>query len=354
MKVLLILLFISINCITDNNETFDKMIKDLSNLEKYIREYIKEKSYTEKSLTHLITCYIRLGAYTTSEWSLVAGDIPDDLISYVKAKDKEQGTSAESTQSYRDTLMPNGETMDFVHMFAVMNGIENGNSYSGTYAHLVGWGGDTEQLLEDIMNTQGDLDYLMKYIKDNYFMIKGGFDGGDLISDLDGPILLKDKNDNNNFADLIKNYYTTNKYKSRVKKFVDLTFPNLVDKVNKETFRSELYNIYNSDIFIKVLECQKGLRDPGLIKCYSPSEIKEQYLPHQKAAVFVVSDYFVDNYDKGGEDEKEEEEEEKGEEEHKKEEPKSDIPDSSGNKGSYQTQNFIYFICFIFLIFLLL
>ena len=43
MKVLLILLFISINCITDNNETFDKMIKDLSNLEKYIREYIKEK-----------------------------------------------------------------------------------------------------------------------------------------------------------------------------------------------------------------------------------------------------------------------------------------------------------------------
>ena len=88
MKVLLILLLISINCITDNNETFDKMIKDLSNLEKYIREYIKEKSYTEKSLTHLITCYIRLGAYTTSEWSLVAGDIPDDLISYVKAKDK--------------------------------------------------------------------------------------------------------------------------------------------------------------------------------------------------------------------------------------------------------------------------
>ena len=85
--------------------------------------------------------------------------------------------------------MPNGETMDFVHMFAVMNGIENGKSYSDTYAHLVGWGGDTEQLLEDIMNVQGDINYLMQYAKDNFFMIKGGFDEGDMIANLDGPIL---------------------------------------------------------------------------------------------------------------------------------------------------------------------
>ena len=60
MKVLFIFLFIYINSLIDKDETFDKMINDLSNLEKYIKGYIKEKSYTEKSLTHLIVCYIRL------------------------------------------------------------------------------------------------------------------------------------------------------------------------------------------------------------------------------------------------------------------------------------------------------
>ena len=48
--------------------------------------------------------------------------------------------------------------------------------------------------------------------------------------------------------------------------------------------------------FIKVLECQKGMRDPGIVGCYTPSVIKEQYLENQKAAVYVVSDYFFENY----------------------------------------------------------
>ena len=49
-------------------------------------------------------------------------------------------------------------------MFAVMNGIEYGNSYSDQFAHLVGWGGDTEQLLEDIMNQKGNLESLMEIL----------------------------------------------------------------------------------------------------------------------------------------------------------------------------------------------
>ena len=116
-------------------------------------------------------------------------------------------------------------------MFAVMNGIENGNSFSSNYAHLVGWGGDTEQLLEDIMNIEGDLESIMNHAKNNYFRIKGGFDEADLTSDLDGPILLDMKNDNNNFADIMKEYLSNKENnKNRVNKFVELTFPNLINK----------------------------------------------------------------------------------------------------------------------------
>ena len=297
MKILYIILLISINLIQSNEETFNKIIEDLQNLETYIKEYIKEKSYKDSSLTHLIVCYIRLGAYSSSEWSIAGGQIPEDLASYISSKDKEKGTSAQKTRTYRVITTPNGDKIDFVHMFAVMNGIEYGNSFSSNYAHLVGWGGDTEQLLEDIMSIEGDLETIMNQAKNNYFRIKGGFDEADLISDLDGPILLDSKDDDIDFADIMKNYYSNkenNKY--RVNKFVELTFPNLINTIDKETFRNEIYKIYNNDMLINILECKKGIRN-GFFSCLLTGDIKEQYIQQQKAAVYVVSDYLFENYE---------------------------------------------------------
>ena len=364
------MLFITITCIGINDDNYEKMLKDLYNLENYIKEYIKEKSYTNSTLTHLITCYIRIGVYTDKEWEPVGGLLPDDLVSYITIKDEEKGTSAQATQTYREIVMPNGETIDFVHMFAVMNGIEHGKSFSDIYAHLVGWGSDTEQLLEDIMYQQGDLEYLIQFTKENYFRIKGGFSEADLISDLDGPILLFNKTDDNYFADLIRNYYNIEECNNRVNKFVELTFPTLVDKVNNETFRNVIYNIYNNDPLINALECKKGMRSKGFAGCYTPSEIKEKYALNQKAAVYVVSDYFFENYkiypepeeeesEKEGKEESKEEEYEKDEEEEKRKESEneekegaeekeeegenSDVTDSDNadNKSLFETLNII-------------
>ena len=364
------MLFLHITCIGINDENYEKMLKDLYNLENYIKEYIKEKSYTNSTLTHLITCYIRIGVYTDKEWEPVGGLLPDDLVSYITIKDEEKGTSAQATQTYREIVMPNGETIDFVHMFAVMNGIEHGKSFSDIYAHLVGWGSDTEQLLEDIMYQQGDLEYLIQFTKENYFRIKGGFSEADLISDLDGPILLFNKTDDNYFADLIRNYYNIEECNNRVNKFVELTFPTLVDKVNNETFRNVIYNIYNNDPLINALECKKGMRSKGFAGCYTPSEIKEKYALNQKAAVYVVSDYFFENYkiypepeeeesEKEGKEESKEEEYEKDEEEKKRKESEneekegaeekeeegenSDVTDSDNadNKSLFETLNII-------------
>ena len=297
MKALFILLFVTITCFIQKNEvSFEQVMTDLENLEKYIKDYIKEKSYTDSSLTHLIVSYIRLGAYSTTEWEIAGGTIPNDLTTYISTKDQEKGTTAQKTQKYRDMVMPNGDKIDFVHMFAVMNGIEYGNSYSSLFAHLVGWGGDTEQLLEDIMGYQGDLESLMNIAKTDFFRIKGGFDEADLISDLDAPILLYNKNDNNNFYELMKDYYNQDEKEKRVKEFIELTFPNLVDKDDKEYFRNEIFKIYSQDTLIKMLECQVGLRNSGMLGCYSPGDLKKQYKSNQKAAVYVVSDYFFENY----------------------------------------------------------
>ena len=289
MKVITFILFLTyfIGIYTTTN--FEEVLTDLKNLEKYIREYMKEKN-PQYTLTHLIACYIRLGGYTGMSWAIAGGVIPNDLSQYIIDKDSAEGTNAHACQTYREIELPNNEKLDFVHFFAVMNGIEVGNAYDKNFAHLVGWGGDTFQLLQDIKTQKGEIEELMTIAK-TFFNIKGGFDAADLVSDLDAPIILKKKNDNNDFADLIREYYNSDQYLKRVNNFVKLTFPTLK---KKEKFREVLYDIYDKDDYINVLECQDGMREG--ISCYFAGELKPEYANNQKAAVYVVSDYLAENY----------------------------------------------------------
>ena len=270
--------------------SFSDMIKNLRTLESYISQYKKETK-SKQSITELVLTYIREGKYKSNYWKIAAGSAPKNLESYIDKKDKEHGTSTAKCRKYGDILMPSNEKSDFVHLFAVMNGIEFGNSYTKNFAHLVGWGGDTTQLFEDIKNEKGTLDELMNICK-NYFRIKGGFDEADLISDLDAPILLSKKDDSNTFADIFTNYYNSKEYLERINKFVNLTFPELK---SKDKFREEIFNIYNSDFYIKVLECKDGFRESSF-NCILPGDIKPEYKDHQKAAVYVVSDYLSENF----------------------------------------------------------
>jgi len=53
--------------------------------------------------------------------------------------------------------MPSKEKSDFVHLFAVMNGIHYKKSYTKGVSSLVGWGDDLCQLIQDIKNFKGDV-----------------------------------------------------------------------------------------------------------------------------------------------------------------------------------------------------
>ena len=287
MKVIivniLLIIFLKIKSVD-----FNEVINNLEILETYIKSY-KSENNNEDSLTHLIVCYIREGGYTGTSWTIAGGSIPSDLPTYIQSQDSEKGTNAQALKTYREIELPNNEKFDFVHLFAVMNGIEYGGSYSSKFAHLVGWGGDTFQLLQDIKNENGSVEELINIAK-NYFGIKGGFDNADLVSDLDAPILLSKKNDNNNFADIISNYYKGKDYENRINNFLKLTFPKLkyLDK-----FRKTLYDIYYDDTYIRILECQDNLRD-GKASCLFTEAIKSQYKNHQKAAVYVFADYLAE------------------------------------------------------------
>ena len=277
---LLILFFQSILSVT-----FTEAIINLRKLESYIKQYKTEKKSTA-SLTHLITSYIREGKHTGTAWTIAGGSVPKDLHQYITKKDTEKKTNATLCRSYGNIVLPTKEKFSFVHLFAVMNGIENGESYTGKYSTLVGWGGDTAQLAQDLKKFNGTIDQLL--IEANKLIgIKGQFGEGDLISDLDGPIILKKKTDSVTFADIIEKYYKGTEWKSRVRNFINLIFPTVTDKTQ---LRQVIYDRYNTNSYIQMLECKYGIRD-GSSNCYMTKGIFAAYKNHQKAAVYAFSDY---------------------------------------------------------------
>ena len=262
--------------------SFSDMIQNLRILESYISQY-KSEGKSKKSLTNLVVSYIREGKYKDVYWKVAAGSAPKDLVDYVAKKDKEHGTNSAQCRKYGDIVMPSNEKSDFVHLFAVMNGIDYCGSYTKGVSALVGWGGDTAQLIQDIKKLNGDENKL--YIEaTKFFRIKGQFGEGDLIADLDAPIFLAKKNDKNTFADIIEKYYNNGEYKNRVRDFVKLTFPELNKNSDKNEFRKVVYDRYSKDSYLKILEIKYA--------------VYKGYENHRFAAVYNFADYLYKNYKK--------------------------------------------------------
>ena len=257
---------------------FTEVISNLRILESYIKEYKEEKN-SEESLTHLVTCYIREGRYKDITWTIAAGTCPKDLATYISQKDTEKGTNASACRTYADTDLPTNERTDFVHLFAVINGIEFSNSYTEGTSGLVGWAGDLTELISDIKKCEGEVDELYNEAK-KYFMNKSGFDLGDYVADLDAPVFLSKKNDDTTFTEIIENFYSTHEFKNREKEFVRLTFPTVTDRTDKDEFREIIFDRYYNDSFIKLLEIK-----------YS---VSSGYDNHRKAAIYVFADYLYD------------------------------------------------------------
>ena len=271
--------------------TFDAAMANLKILESYISQYKTEKSST-LSLNQLILGFIRQGKYDDTTWTLVGGNVPKDLLTYIQDQDAKHNTKSLECRSYGDILLPTNKKFDFVHLFAVMNGMD----FLPSSSTLVGWGGDLAQLAQDLKNNFKDTTDLDKLIVEakKFLGIKGQFGEGDLNADIDAPLILRKKKLGATFAATLQNYYANGEYMAKIRNFVSLTFP---EEKSKEELREAVFNKYGNDALIKILECKYGLRAGGsILKCYSPKDLLPQFVNHQKAAVYAFADYLSDNY----------------------------------------------------------
>lgn len=291
---LFILSLLFLNILTDITPTFDEAISNLEILESYITDY-KQSSGDSTSLDQLLLSYIRTSKYTGTAWSIVAGSCPDALITYITQLDNEHQTKISEMRSYGEIETPTKEKIDFVHFFAVMNGLEYLNSFTAEGSGLVGWAGDLAQLFQDISSISGTVEELVNEAR-NYLGIKGQFGPADLVSDLDAVSVWNKRlqSSDNSYAKIMKEYYeNAEMYGKRVVNFLQVTFPNL-DEFDKNKFREVVYSSYSGNSLIKRLECTYGLRSYFISCTLFPGDLKSEYVNHPTAVSYALADYLYE------------------------------------------------------------
>jgi hypothetical protein len=170
--------------------TFGERVADLSILLKYARkikafidDYKTEHSSISASTDLILAQYGRIGRYDDVTWDKAGGTIDSDLRSALDSK-------YSFFKRVQEVELPNGDTIDAPHFWAVINTIMTGNGDLG------GWAGDLVEYAA-----------LLKTSPDEPFpTIQGAFDRGDWNSDADAYNIMKTYS--NDVISDIESYFT--------------------------------------------------------------------------------------------------------------------------------------------------
>ena len=261
--------------------SFDDFLKNLKVLETYAVAYA---AASKRDAGELVLNFIRTGVerYQDDNWSTLAGQEIVGFTSYVAGQDAANGTTAMNLKDIviKDFITPNGNQVDFGHMFGCMN-ISYVNKGS---ADLSGWAGDICDLLrysvENIdkinANTDGTVESMTAYVLENCFGTDaaGAFGWDDFWGDMDAYYLVTEyKRREVSFSTLIEEYFTADLNDTdRTVYFMNNRFA-VAD--SQEAVRKAIYDAYSSDVSIKILESGRGLSSYNALRqacCYAVAD----------------------------------------------------------------------------------
>ncbi len=256
-------------------EDYATFLASLKVLENYADSYVSEKSSGDAK--ELILNYIRTGVerYRDDNWNTLAGAEKTDFVDYVEAKDAEFGTYAARLRNIELFELPNGDIVDFGHMFGMMNiAYVTGGFYS---ADLGGWAGDICDLMLYSKATEsipeGTIDEMAAYIRENCFGVDAdnAYGMDDFYGDMDGFYLNNAiKGKKAKLSTAAEAYFTASLTDAkRAEYFLKNRFKNLY---TPESVREAVYNEYKANVGLQVLEAKRELSDEADLRmacCYA-------------------------------------------------------------------------------------
>ena len=241
--------------------SYDEFITDLTCLENYANEYVSE--HPNEDTAALVINYVRSGVekYTTGTWTTFCGPENTAFVNFVAQQDEANGTFAAKLRSLDKFVLPNGDEVEFAHMFGAMDmAYHTGNQKT---ADLGSWAGDICDLVQLTTNAgiSGTVEEMAEEIRtknDRYFLYDHpdpevhSFGILDLYGDLDAFYILRKLSLNGSISSVMKNYFTKNLNDGlRAKFFLENRFDGASQKSD---IRNAVYETYCSNEGIKTLE----------------------------------------------------------------------------------------------------
>lgn len=232
--------------ITQEQKDFDALFLRVKQLEELSKQY----NETDYQLRTMI--YIRSGAYDDSQWTMIGGNVDVDFESYVQAN---QGTNnltgLKSVETFK--VPSTKETVDFRHMFAVMNvaykGVQNATDLSG-------WAGDLVQLMDEFKSSIKTGDDLLTDVR-TAFNGNSAFGAADVCADFDAINIIKvlRATSDATIYSSINSYFKNLTNQRRVQTFKQTTFTssskeNLIDEIKTRITGDYVsgYDIYTNAV----------------------------------------------------------------------------------------------------------
>ena len=241
--------------------SYDEFITDLTCLENYANEYVSE--HPNEDTAALVINYVRSGVekYTSGTWTTFCGPENTAFVNFVAQQDEANGTFAAKLRSLDKFILPNGDEVEFAHMFGAMDmAYHTGNQKT---ADLGSWAGDICDLVQLTTNAgiSGTVEEMAEEIRtknDRYFLYDHpdpevhSFGILDLYGDLDAFYILRKLSLNGSISFVMKNYFTKNLNDGlRAKFFLENRFDGASQKSD---IRNAVYETYCSNEGIKTLE----------------------------------------------------------------------------------------------------
>jgi len=241
-------------------------------LEGYASSYAASKGGDANAL---ILNYIRTGVekYTTSSWTTMAGPENTAFVEYVAQQDAANGTTAAYLRDMGVFTTPNGQEVEFDHMFGAMDMAY----YNATNADIGSWAGDLTDLVWAAKNggVSGTLEEMLVIVRNDYLCKdEEGFSGfgiQDIYGDLDAYYLIAQLRAGTKLSTAMEGWYTTSLTDAdRAAYFLNNRFKGLE---TQEDVRNAIYTTYDSNVAVKMLEADNGITaadaDLRYACCYS-------------------------------------------------------------------------------------
>ncbi len=258
-----------------SGEEFSAFLANLEVLESYAGEYAP---VTGESAVGLVINYIRTGIekYNTGSWAILAGPENTAFVDYVAEQDVQNGTAASDLRGIGRFTIPNGQTVEFAHMFGALN-IAYYNAGVVSSQDFGSWAGDICDLMEYAKNgglTSTGVEEMTAEIAENYFGIDDdeahSFGYYDVYGDLDAFYIMSGiRAGGKSLTTIMKNYFGSMLSDSfRASFFLSNRFPGID---TRSEIRNAVYEAYRSNSGAQLLEGERGLTEDSDLRyacCY--------------------------------------------------------------------------------------